>query len=833
MKRTSNIEAGSARSHFFAVRCSMFVFFLPGFFASATEPELLTDARRALAESIPEIAIRKLEVLRSDKNLAAENRTAATLLLGEALLAAGRHAEALDVVGKMGAADLPAAELLMAHILAGSGLWADALRLYERLAKGGDAPPVAKLGLAESLNATGRADDAIAVLAAYVRANPRAVTAQLRLAGLLAEARRGDAARQALAAAQAETPGDLLWKRYIEGRLLLLDGKSAEAIAVFEEMTKSGDAAKSPDHLSENLLVAATLAMTDARVALSGSEVADRVLESFISKYPESAYLELAFARLDQIYAAQKNPPESELQKWAAGSEKGRAAVARYYVTRMQLRARKFDRAMVSVEAFFGDFPGHPLLPKIQIMQADVHLGRGQFAKAVLALEAAERNATTEELRAEIELRTGLVHYQQGEYLLAANKFESAARRSPPLRATAVYDGALAALNQKKFEHFAELYQELGGLSPGSELLAELILEEGLLQARNGDPRAEERLQLFILNFAKHPRVPEARLALAEIAFGSGNHTAAANFLHVANATAQTSQTAEHSAYLAIFLEEAKPQRDDAKVVELARQFLAHNPESTLLPEVRLKLGQVYFRNEDYANAETQFATLAKGNPASPYAENALFLAGQSAMKTINPGAIDRALGHFDEVVKRDGPLKFYARQQQAIVQSGLRNETEAIKLYDIILAAVPPPEPELRHAALCAKGNSLAILGRTEPEQLKKALAVYDDLAASDAPPAWRNQALYKKAAALKLLGRSKDALLAYYDVLGRSTAEDREYLWYYKAGFEAAGIFEAAKDWKSAIGIYEKMTAIEGPRADEARLRVKRLRLENFIWP
>lgn len=465
-------------------------------------------------------------------------------------------------------------------------------------------------------------------------------------------------------------------------------------------------------------------------------------------------------------------------------------------------------------------------------MQADVHLERRELSKAVMALEAAERNAKTEDLRAEIELRTGLVHFQAGDYLLAATKFESASRRSPNLRPTAIYDGALASLNQKNFERFIEQYRELGEVKPGSELLAELILEEGLIQARNGDPRAEERLQLFILNFAKHPRVPEARLALAELAFTNGNQTAAANFLQVANTAPRTPQTEEHSAYLAIFLEDAKTPREDAKVVELARQFLLRYPASVIIPEIRLKLGQVYFRNEDYANAETQFATLAKESPASPYAENALFLAGQSAMKTINPDAINRALGYFDQVVKRDGVLKLYARQQQAIVQSGLRDEAEAIKIYEIILAAQPPPEPELRYAALCAKGNSLAILGRKEPKQLEAALAVYDELAAPDAPPAWRNQALYKKAAALELLGRPKDALMTYYDVLGRSTAQDREYLWYYKAGFEAARIFEAGKDWKSAIGIYEKMATLDGPRADEARRRVKQLRLEYFIW-
>ena len=99
------------------------------------------------------------------------------------------------------------------------------------------------------------------------------------------------------------------------------------------------------------------------------------------------------------------------------------------------------------------------------------------------------------------------------------------------------------------------------------------------------------------------------------------------------------------------------------------------------------------------------------------------------------------------------------------------------------------------------------------------------------DVPAAWRNQALYKKASALELLGRPSEALLAYYDVLGRSAAEEREYLWYYKAGFEAARMFEANKEWKSAIGVYEKMAALEGPRSVEARSRIKQLRLEHFI--
>ena len=802
----------------------------------ADEPDLLTESRRALAESIPQIAIAKLEVLRANTTMSAADRTASTLLLGEALRAVGRFDDALRQIEPLVANETPGAPLLQAHILAAAGRWPEALPIFDKLAKLPEVPAETHLALAESLYATGQTGRAIEILEAFTRANPRMATARLRLAGLLAETRQVSKARAELAAAYPEAPGDLLWKKYIEGRLLLLEGKAGEAAATFEEVTTA------PDNLSENLLVAATLAMTDARIALSGYEIADRVLEGFIAKYHKSPSLEIVFRRLDRVYAAEKNPPEGELQRWAAGTEKRRAALARFYVAQMQMRARKFDRATVSIDAFLkrfsaavtdsevGDLVAR-LLPRIYMMQADVHLERQRFTEAVLSLEAAERLAKAEETRAEIELRTGLVHYQQGEFLLATNKFESVARRSASLRVTAGYDAALATLQQKNFDRFFEQYREFSSQYPESELRAELILEEGLLRARTGDQRAEETLELFLIHFGKHPRQADARLALAEIAFRGGDQVSAARYVQAANRAPREEAIDEHLEYLGIFLEEGKTPRHDARVVDLARRFIQKHAGSSLLQEVRLKLGQVYFRNEDYANAETQFATLARESPASPYAESALFLAGQSAVKTINTGAIDRALELFDQVVKRDGSLKLYARQQQAIVQSGLGKESEAIKLYDIILAAQPAPDPELRYASLCEKGNNLAILGRKDPTQLEAALAVYSELASSDAPAAWRNQALYKKASALELLGRTSEALLAYYDVLGRSAAEEREYLWYYKAGFKAAGMFEANQEWKSAIGVYEKMAALEGPGSVEARSRVKQLRLEHFI--
>ncbi len=443
------------------------------------------------------------------------------------------------------------------------------------------------------------------------------------------------------------------------------------------------------------------------------------------------------------------------------------------------------------------------------------------------------REAKGDEERAAIELRTGLVHYRQGEALLAANSFHRAAQWSKKLRQNAIYDAALAELSLRNYERFAEDYRTLGSEYPNGPLLSSLEIEEGFTQARSGDPRAADTLELFLHHFPNHPRQNEARLALAELALQAGDRAGTARYLQVVNTSAPDAESTERAAYLAVFAADAETPPVPARVIGLASRFVERFPHSSFLPEVRMKLGQLYFSSGDHANAETQFTRLARESPTTAYAETALYLAGQAATKWIDAHAVDRALGLFDEVVKRDGPLKLYARQQQAIVQSVLGKESEAVTIYDAILTAQTAHDAELRYAALCGKGDNLLLLGRTAPEQLDAAIEVYDFLATlPEVTPSWRNQALYKKGHALEMLKRQPEALTAYYDVLEKSASEGREFFWYYKAGFDAAALFEKQEDWKSAIGIYLKMAGLAGPRAAEAKARMTALRLDRFIW-
>ncbi len=774
-------------------------------------------------------------------------RTEALRKLGEALFTAGQHPEALSAIEPLVKKRDAAALLLRADILAAGNRWKEALALYSTLASAPEAPLAARLGQVEALNATGNPAKAIALLEKLAGSTQVPVSAQLRLAGLYVEAGEAKKAQAALALIEPVREEDLKWRKYIEGRAMLLEEQPATALVMFREILRD------PKHLTENMQVAVLFGITEAIIIMQGYEAADGILENFLGHNPYSSHLARVFRRLDEIYAREDDASEAELKSLAQKQPEARAFMARFYLARLQIRANKLEKAANTLELLIQNWktfeaghpqdplplPADPWLVQARQMQAELAVRKGEFSEAVSALEAAERDVKDGDSRAEIELRTALVHYKEGEYLLAANLFDTVARRSPKLRETALYNGALAALNQRNPARFMELYRELNTQFPKSALCSELVLEQGLLQARSGDLRARESLQIFLRHFPGHARAMEASLALAEFAMQTGDPAFAEDYRKVVNQPLASAEIDDQTRALAIFMADAQTPPRDENVIELALQFIRERLDSPLLPEVRMKLGEVYFRQKDFANAETQLVTLARESPAGPYVESALYLAGQAAMQSINTGSVDRALALFDQVIQRDGPLKLYARHQQAIVQSRLGRESEAIKLYDIILAERTALGTELGFAALTGKGTSLLASGAhkeppdpKESEYLEAAVTVFGQLAALPAVPAmWRNQALYKKGKALELLGRVSDAVAAYYDVLALTTAVDREFFWFYKAGSDAARIFEAQGQWKAAAGIYEKMAKLDGPGAQKARSDMKRLRLEHFL--
>lgn len=787
------------------------------------------QALHALDEGIPQVTIQKLGECLTAK-LIPDDRALATFQLARAYLSAGRAEDALAALSQLPPTYDAGAGLLKAQAFAVLGRWGEAYPIYQQLARK-NASPSCLIGEAECLHALGRTQEAIGLLELVSNGDKTAVAVRLRLADYYIEENEIEKCEAIFNAVQPGTPTESKGKQYIEGRLLLAKHNYARALAVFQGVLDKNN----PEGLSENVMVGATLGMADAILALQGPEVADDTIENFIGQYRDIAGIEVLFRRLDQIYATEKAPSESELEKWANEKPADNMSVlATYYLARAYDRNQKPDKALATLESFISANPDHPLLAAACLLRGRIFLDRQEMEPAVKSFQIAIQHAPDNDFLAEAEMLCANAYFEQGEFVLAQGMYRDAAEHSERLWQQAVFNSALSWLNQANYDKFWADYQELSTRDPGNEMLSELVLEEGLLQAESSDSRAETTLQGFVRDFPQHPRVAEARLALAEMAYLQPfpNLDMAAEYLQASNESPQTPDTAERAEYLAIFLADAGENRDEEKVIKACQQFITNHASSPLLANVYMKLGQVYFRRGEWLNAETQFERLEHDIPASPLAEAALFLAGQAALKTMNTA---RALDNFDKVVKRNGPLKLYARQQQAIIESSgsEKDAVDAITLYDDILAS--KPDQELKFAALGGKADLCFLLGIKDPKYFDQAIAAYDELAKSpNVTSYWRNQALYGEGKCYENQNKLNEALAAFYEVIqpGGTQKGGPEYLWYYKAGFEAAQILEDGKQWKPAIAIYKEMAASEGPRSEQAKARLTNLRLEHFIW-
>ena len=786
--------------------------------ADTVMPKPLAEAVGALEEGVPQVAIVKLQQeIAAPGRLNAAGLKLAKTRLAEAFLAAGRFEDAAQQVRDPEVN----APMLEARINAANGRWKEALAIYETL---GARDATAILLRAECLWQLSRQSEAITLLEGTGTGAPSGT--QLRLAEFYLESERLDRAGPCIRAIRPSNPAEEKWKQYLEARLDLAQGENARALGCLEELQRD------PRELSENLIAGMALAMTEARARLSGPTAADDIPEMFIWKHPESPHLAAVFRKLDETYACEENPSRAELEQWSQRDPARRAAFARFYLAKQLVAGGKEDRALTLLEKFGESFPKHPILADALSMKGRILAGQGKFAAAQSAFDAGMRAAADDQTRARIERASATAHYLAGEFVLAATVFRNSAEKSSPaLWQYSTVNSALCWLRQGNYTRFVDEYRALSARFPETPLRSELIFREGLFQAARKDSRAETTLERFARDFTGSPRVSEAKLALAELRFAKNDTAGAQSYLRGVRETSASPETAEQADYFAIFVADAAPERNDEKVIALCQKFLARRKASPHIAEVRMKLGQVFFRRDDFAGAQTQFETLAHEIPGAPLAESALFLAGQCSMKSMSSGGIDRGIELLEEVTKRNGPLKLHARLQQALAQNRLGKAAEAIILYDSILGAAPPAE--VKYAALAGKADNLAELGGKDHAMNEQAVVVYDQLAsAPDAGTVARNRARYQKGRCLEALSRPEDALAAYYDILQAGANKPEEYFWFYKAGFDAGRLCEAQEQWKSAISIYKKVATLDGPRADEAKARMTQIRLEHFVW-
>jgi outer membrane protein assembly factor BamD (BamD/ComL family) len=787
------------------------------------------EASRPLAEGVPEVAVVRLQALLNRSLPDAEWRLVAEKL-AEAQVAAKKPEDTVVLLADARVRELPWAKFWRAQAFADLNRWAEALALYEELTtdeasrfRGG-----ATFGAAEMLCALGNREEALRKLNLLLHDKEWAIQAQLRAAELYIELGDAPEAQRLLEQMKPTSVAQRREWRALRGRLELILQRPERAIGIFQTLLKR------PERAAHATLMAALLGTIEARLQQKTPEAGDGVLEQFIDLHPADPDLPLLFEKLDELYQTEHRPSRNELEKWVRRPEQPRRTFARWYLARLEIRAGRTERA----RQLFSDLRRSSISPTVApalLEFAQFEVENRHFDDAIAILDDARLLHPKPTLVARIDFLSAQAHYLAKRFDTATAAFEQIAHSNSLWTKAALFNASCGWLQLGNHARFLVDYNDLEQLGGDKEARANLRLQEGLMRAANGDKKAEASLQQFIRDFPKNPRVSEAWVALAELAFHASPprlDEARKNLAHAAE-SAPTVAAAERADYLSIWVEESEG-GNETKVIELAKRFLQQHGLSPFAPEVRMKLAELYYRRQDFANAQTQFEIIAQQNPGDSLAERALFFAGESAMSSMGEHSLDRAIVLFDEVVQKNGALRWSARNEQALIERKLGKTKAAIALYDEVLRS-DAPQSEKREA-LCGKGDIFFEMGGSA--NYKQAIEIYDQLVSDKNEPShWRNQALFKKALCLEKKDDRAGALETFYKILedsavaGRPDGE-RELFWYYKAGFNAARLLEEDSKWESAAAIYERLAAAGGNRSEEAKARLNHLRLEHFLW-
>lgn len=769
----------------------------------------LTEARQALQDGLPSVAIHRLQ-----KTIATpateEEKLQAQRLLVQAYNDAGRYAETVSMLEAQPQLKKET-QLALGRAYVGLGQNDKALDIYRNLAAAKRDDVSFVLEYSALLQRMGQLSEADQVLADFLKtAKTDSPEIRLNLASLrLAEGKPVEAwnVLSKLTPANKESA-------------LVQDLLSAKILLSLDRVNEAGDflnKLQNPPPILEGdvLLVRAEYLRKTNDLAS-----AEKAVEKFIDDNPRMPGLGQVFQELDAIYGAQGASSGSELRRWSQDeSEKSRGALAWYYLARNEARNSKIDRSQQLLREFLQKFPDHELIPEARFNLASSLLSTNDAAGALEILQNVPPDGKNGFVK-------GLALAAQEKYAEAAASFLLASQ-TPELKRRALFNAAICNTRAGVTEKKNQAFQEIAAADESGTETQKLRLVQALFLAAKRDPEAGDMLKKLAAGDGEIAQ--QARLALAEWDYVSDDKPAARDQLRLISSADPA--TKERSDYLAIFLADTGKDDADAQAIALAEAFLKSYPDSTFEPDVRLKLGEILFRKGDYLGARGQFSAILENSASSPLADKAAFLSAQAMSRSMDPQAMEDAIETYDNVVKGGGALALRARLAQATLFNALKRKTDAIAVLDRLLES--QPDPELKAMALIEKGDTLFSQGVESPENYKQAIATWQILASDPAvTPAWRNQALTKMGAAYEKLGDSGAALNCYYNVFSSEQKGEPEYFWFYKAGFDAGHLLESQNLWNEAIAVYEKIGASEGPRAEEARNRVNKLRLENFLW-
>src|ERR1700736_1138857 len=549
-------------------------------FGRAEISSQLIEAVSPLSEGVPEVAIIRLQSLLKQNLSESDWRAVAEKLL-EAMVAANQTADALKLANDPRLRQSSAATFWHAQLLVGLHLEPEALALYQQVAadKSSSLHNDALFGAAEMARAMGRREEALQNLSVLFRDPKWNVRTQLRAAEIYLDKSNASSARRLLEKAQPKTIAEKKERHFLRGRRELALRRPERALAIFESILKQREGA------THETLTAVLFALADTHLQQNTPETGDDALENFIEHRPSDVDLARIFAKLDELYRAERKPSRAELDRWTRDPAEPRRAFAQWYLARFDLRLGRRDRALEYFHALRRTRPQLPVLASAFLEFAQLELEERHFDESLARLNEARSLRPEPAVLDRVNLLAAQIQYHAKHFEAATAGFDQIAHSDSPLASLAMFNAALSWLQKGDEARFLADAKDFGKKTKDEKSRADLRLEAGLMEAAKGDPRASDSLRTFLREFPTAERASEAWVALAELAFHANppRIDEARKNLARAGEAKMTPNALERADYLAIWLEDATP-GGETKAIELAKRFVQQHEDSALVP---------------------------------------------------------------------------------------------------------------------------------------------------------------------------------------------------------------------------------------------------------
>lgn len=511
----------------------------------------------------------------------------------------------------------------------------------------------------------------------------------------------------------------------------------------------------------------------------------------------------------------------------------GHYAAARFFTDDGNL-----DAALLEIDTLTQSFPNSEWVGPARLLHADILCRKDKPDEAAQLLASISTLHKDSPLASAAALALAELRLDQNRPEEAARLFLEVARSPDPALAEPALRQALASqAHAGDLDAFLQTESKLRQRFPKSPHLQAAAFDKARLLESTG--RSEEARQI-LTELAQHtnPAGPAAALAALNLAFSfyrDGDYSAAeAQFEDFLKRFPNRPEIPEVRFWL-IQTKSLKGDLDPSAQRTALQTLLKDLGTSPLAPQVAFQIAQSFFNEQNYGDAQRHFQSLAERFPNSPLADQAIYLAGRSALHLGNHSEAVSIL----ERIKPDSPSKNDARLAQVRAYLLQGKPEPAVAIADALIRANPEgsalPEAHLRRT------NALLALAdlKASDEPLTRALdSISAVLASPHANVAQRNEAGCLRGEILLRQKKNSEALEAFLDVIyGRlfdqTTGNPQpEFFWFTRAGTQAARLKLDQGDPRGAVAIYRILEKLGGPSRKVFRDTIDDLRARHFIW-